>query len=52
VRLPLSWKAKSNAIVVIPGKVEKCPDAADPYRRGILRLRYTLLTTRMLRQLF
>src|SRR6266404_8118240 len=51
VRSRLSWKAESNAIVVIQSKVEESRDAADPYRRRILRLRYAPLTITMLRQL-
>jgi hypothetical protein len=52
VRSRLSWKAESNTIVAIPSKVEESRDAADPYRREILRLRYAPLTITMLRQLF
>jgi len=51
VRSRLSWKAKSNPIFVIASKVEESRDAADPYRLGIVQLRYGALTITILRQL-
>src|SRR5438477_11072858 len=50
-RSRLSWKAKSNPIFVIPSKVEESRDAADPYRLGIVQLRWGPLTITTLRQL-